>query len=651
VLGAFRERGERIEPALADTLADLGRLDSVTRISLGNLSPEEMGEFVRVAAAAEPTPDLLFAIAELTDGTPLLVCELWRDLRQLDAVEVSEAGVRLTRPLSELQGTERVRDAVGARLQRLSPATAAIIELAAVAGPRFEPRVLAEASALGQPALVAALAEAVGSGVVEDLPAPAPACRFTHELVRRAVYDRITGIRRAQLHLTVGEALERVHAADLAPVLPELAHHFTLGVAVGGPERAVEYNLRAADAAIGAAAFNEAAERVATALELGIADPQERERVQLELVYLLRDSGRFREASNVLAATVESASGPARRRIAAYALMQRGETMGNPVCDPVRMQAGVRRALATFADLGDPRGLAIAGRRLGMALRRGGRMTESRAVLEEALEHANDAGGWTARRQVIGTLTYVLCDGPTPVAEAIRRCEELRDSGPRDLELDAVVNRSLAALLAMAGRLDEARELGASSSRLLDPNTFNVHSSVYRIIAAEQKELCGDRAGAEDDLIAKWEQFGRRPSTDARAMHAAYHLALLYCDDGRWDEAEHWLEYGEEIPVPEHFLHEAVLGLAARARVVAHRGRVDEGLALARRGVSLAEQGEMPNLTARTWLALAEVERRSGRASEADAAVAPALRLYEEKGNVTAAAALRPGGHLAAAKA
>ena len=51
----------------------------------------------------------------------------------------------------------------------------------------------------------------------------------------------------------------------------------------------------------------------------------------------------------------------------------------------------------------------------------------------------------------------------------------------------------------------------------------------------------------------------------------------------------------------------------------------------------------MLNLRARIWLALAEVQRAAGHAAEADAAVATALGLYEQKGNVAAADCLRAG--------
>ena len=143
--------------------------------------------------------------------------------------------------------------------------------------------------------------------------------------------------------------------------------------------------------------------------------------------------------------------------------------------------------------------------------------------------------------------------------------------------------------------------------------------------------------------MAKWHRFRDLGdhTPDARAMHSAYELALLYCDDGRWDDAARCLDYGSEIPAPGHFRHEAVLALAGRARIAAHRGELDDGGRLARQAVQLAEQSDMLTVRARVWCALGEVLRPAGDTAGADAAEAEALRLYELKGNVTAAASLR----------
>src|SRR5262249_42360348 len=138
-------------------------------------------------------------------------------------------------------------------------------------------------SALDDGAFTDALEEAVRSGTVDAVPGPALRHRFTHELVRRALTDRLTAVRRAELNLRVAEALEIVHASDLGRVLADLAHHFTVAAPVAGAERAVRYNVRAAEAALTALAFEDAAGHLATALELGVDDEKERARLQLEL--------------------------------------------------------------------------------------------------------------------------------------------------------------------------------------------------------------------------------------------------------------------------------------------------------------------------------------------------------------------------------
>ena len=101
-------------------------------------------------------------------------------------------------------------------------------------------------------------------------------------------------IRRAELHLRVGDAFESAHKADPARVLPELAHHFTLAVPLAGSDRAVDYSLRAAEAAIASAAYAEAVVLLETALELGIADATHAHR---RLLPLLRAAATARLAS------------------------------------------------------------------------------------------------------------------------------------------------------------------------------------------------------------------------------------------------------------------------------------------------------------------------------------------------------------------
>jgi DNA-binding SARP family transcriptional activator/tetratricopeptide (TPR) repeat protein len=640
---AYRDRGEEIASTFVDALADLSRLDGVTRLPLSNLTAEEVGTFIRASTAREAAPELVTAIRELTEGTPLLLCELWRDLSESGAADDMDAA-RLARAVAELHGSGRIRDVVQQRLSRLTPETAAAVELAAVAGPQFELRILAEAAGLDRSELVGVVEGGVQSGILEELPGLPSACRFTHELVRRAVYERITAIRRAELHLRIGEALESADQADTARTLAELAHHFTFAVPLAGTERAVHYSLRAAEAVIATAAYAEGAALLETALELGISDPRERVHAQVELGYLLQETGRVSQADAVLAESLAAATELEERGIAAHALMSRlGNRLADPELDLEESRRRYEEVIATFTQLGDERGLGLARRYLGITLNRLGQTAAGTAQLERALAHAEASGDPPARRRVIGTLAHNLTQDPTPVREAIRRCEELLQVAGSDRVLDAVITRFLALLFARAALFDESRELVRQSSLVLDEIRQLTHTWVYRTAAAEARTLSGDLAGAEHELEATW--LGIRDSgyagIDERAVNAAYALASFYCDEGRWDEARERVSFAKGIPEPPQFTNTALLRLAVEARLEAHRGRFPEALRLAERAVAAVELRDNPTIKGRIWTALGEVLRASGKPAEADAAVARAIELYEAKGNVAAAALLR----------
>jgi DNA-binding SARP family transcriptional activator/tetratricopeptide (TPR) repeat protein len=646
VVTAFRDRGEPGRAELTEALADLARLEAVTRLTLGNLDEQAVGEFIRRSADAEPTAQLASAIGELSDGTPLLLCELWRHLVESGGVEIAKV-VSQTRPLAELHRTERMGDLVEQRLARFDPETLELLELAAVVGPRFELRVLARAAGAELGALIGELDRIRGSGMIEELPASVPTCRFTHELVRRAVYDRLGGLRRAELHLRVGEALELAYAADPSGVLPELAHHFTVAAPLGGAERAVGYNLRAAEAAAASGAYREAAARLSSALELGINDSRERARVQAELGYLFFEIGRMSESDALLTASIEAAAVLGERGLAARALVHRSNQRlaSDPDASSAEVVPIAEEAIRTFEELGDTRGLAAAEHLLGHALGREGRDEECLAALDRALAHAEAAGDQVMLRHIVGRFCRRLCDGGAFVAEATDRLEKLRSYTRSDPALDAGLRRYLAFALAMSGRPEEAWDHIRASNPILEEVVESDLAMTSRLEVAEAMVLLGDLAAAESELAALFSSMrdsrGRGP--ESRALRVAGEVALLLCDQGRWDDAAGYLEYGREVDTldPVRGKMYPIVRLAARGRLAAQGGELTEALAFAERAVECGENTDYLNYVARAWLALAEVRRAGGEAESADAAVARAIELYERKGNIVAAERLR----------
>ncbi len=312
LLVTFRDAETEIAADLAETLADLRRSENVLRMRLSGLTGEEVSDLVKraadpAAAAGGADPelrDLAGAIHALTGGNAFLVCELWRDLAETGAVEIVAGRVKTSAPVAELGTPESVREVVSQRLARLPSQTTEVLELAAVAGPEFDLEPIREAAGLAEADLIGALEQAVGSGTIEELPSRRLAFRFTHELVRRALYDRLSRVRRAELHLRVGEALESAGRLS-GRSLVDLAHHFGAAAQLGGAERAIDYNLRAARAASGALAFADAAARLRTAIELGIEDEARRGAALLELGAASHRAGESVDAQRALAAAAQ----------------------------------------------------------------------------------------------------------------------------------------------------------------------------------------------------------------------------------------------------------------------------------------------------------------------------------------------------------
>lgn len=426
ILATFRDSEADVPEELSETLADLRRSDDVMRMRLKGLSGAEVSELVGRAAGSDLNSDLrelASTIHDLTGGNAFLVCELWRALVETGTVKVASGHVRVTRPLTELGTPESVREVVRQRLSRLAARTIDLLELAAVAGPEFELEPVRRAAGLAEPELLVALEEAMGSGMVEELPSTRLACRFTHEIVRRALYDRLSRLRRAELHLRVGEALESAGAgSDRA--LADLAHHFGAAAPFGGAERAIDYNLRAARAASAALAYDDAAMRLRTAIEIGIQDEPERAGVLLELGSASHRAGKATDALQAFASAAEIARTLDSEELLARAAIGYEDACWRPgVIDPHAVELLEEALTAVDEGSEELRIGLLAG--LARALDFEGERERGALVRENAVALAR-------RRQDRAGLAKVLVSsywarGSTPLEEILAMLTEARD--------------------------------------------------------------------------------------------------------------------------------------------------------------------------------------------------------------------------------
>jgi DNA-binding CsgD family transcriptional regulator len=501
LVATFRDSETDVKAELAEALVDVYRTEGVVRIELGALTQSEIREFVQLSAGVEPTAALVAAIEELTGGNAFLVTELWRELVASGAVTTGPSGAQLARATSELGVPTTVREVVDQRLARLSPATIEVLELAAVMGDDFELDTVRRAARGGEETLVEALEEAVRSDLLVEEAGRALSYRFAHELVRRAVDDRPSAARRAELHLRVAEALEHGHSGgDSRAVLAALAHHFAAAAPVGGTDRAVSYNLLAAESAIAALAYGEAQERLEIALELGVREPHERVATMLQLGDTCHRAGHADAALDAFSGTAELARSLGDAGLLTRAAIGFEEACWRPgIHDGRSIDLLEEAATALSTDDSELRARALGG--LARALDFQGEIGRSAAVRDEGIAMSRRRGDRRTLGEILAMAYWAR--GSSMNEEVNRMLLEARAIG-HELDDDLVLGEATAWLVPSyvvlcdhhAAR-DALTELFTVSRRVGQPFHFHVAEHYASALALSDGHLAEAEAAAE----------------------------------------------------------------------------------------------------------------------------------------------------------
>jgi predicted ATPase len=262
---------------LSDTLAALAREGVAERIVLRGLERKQVGELIAATTGATPSPDVLAAVHDRTDGNPFFVSELARLMASERALDEG-AGASATESIPGGVG-----DVIRRRLARLPQETNALIMVAAVLGREFDLRELAMAASVQVDGAAESLEPAVLAGLVVEDPQRIGRLRFSHALVQETVYAGLAIVRRARLHAKVGSALEDLYGADADDHVPEMARHFFHAVDIGEAARASRYAVRAADLSTARFAYDQAEVHLTRALDALTRLPVGPERDRREL--------------------------------------------------------------------------------------------------------------------------------------------------------------------------------------------------------------------------------------------------------------------------------------------------------------------------------------------------------------------------------
>ena len=207
---------------LADELA-------AERVELGPLAPAATAAMIADTLAWPPDQADALArfVHERTDGNPLFARSVLRWLHERALLRFDlEAGAWTWD--AERSRTAGPGDDLGAlltrRLDDLSSAARAALELAACIGSRFSPRRLAAVLGASPDAVADALAEARERGLVQPVDAAEPALEFVHDKIQQAAYALADEPRRRAHHLRIGRILLAADAAADADVFAVTGH-------------------------------------------------------------------------------------------------------------------------------------------------------------------------------------------------------------------------------------------------------------------------------------------------------------------------------------------------------------------------------------------------------------------------------------------
>ncbi len=225
-----------------------------TRIQLKNLPRKKVEHLAASMLGERSIPrDALQTLFRETDGQPLFVVEAVRTLVNADVVRQDVSGDWQWGEFPQTLLSDDISEILHRRIATLPAMQQRALEYACVFLNDFSFDLLAGVWRGDESELLDVLDDLIAEGFLAACGEAEDQYRFSQELCRRAIYDRLPNVRRRLLHREIGNALEKTEDAE--ELTEELADHFA---AAEERDKAIKYTRLSGKKALEVQAYRQA---------------------------------------------------------------------------------------------------------------------------------------------------------------------------------------------------------------------------------------------------------------------------------------------------------------------------------------------------------------------------------------------------------
>ncbi|OBK79217.1 hypothetical protein A5650_08365 [Mycobacterium sp. 1164985.4] len=542
LLGTYRDDELPADHYLNDAVTALSKERGSTHIRLRGLSDHHVKAMLE-AVLQQPLEQrselaLADAVCRESEGNPYFVEEIIRHLIDSEVLDWRDGRwVTNIRDGEEFGIPRGVHEAVSRRLGKLPAEALELLSTAAVIGREFDLQILTHVSGLEADAVLMCMQPALDGAIVRQATGEPGRYVFAHGATRDALYDDLSPLRRSQLHIATGEALEEIHEDRIESHLSAIAYHFAKAAPQGDVAKAADYAWWAGERAAATYAYEDAVNLYATALRLFDTLPEEPQR-RCDLLLALGDARwRAGEAKGARETFGEAAS-IARElalnnHFARAALGYGGGPGGFSITDRADEQlvALLDEALEMLPARDSALRVTVLAR-LALELRCKGALEDADRASAQAIEMAERVGDTKILLLAMHSRQWSTL-GPDRIDQAIASGEEMvrlaRIVGDRDMEFEGHQLRLIA--LAQLGDFRAVDEAIAACDRLageLRQPRYQWQTAVFRTMRA----LMQGRYKESERLAKTALSIGQRAEPEIATVVFGAHSFLTRLADG-----------------------------------------------------------------------------------------------------------------------